>query len=219
MSKYETEKVVYFVRHGESEHNILPVYQSPDAELSERGRHQASKIAQRIQHLSFDVLISSPFARAKSTAEDIARATGKDIEFSPLFVERIKPTVVNGKRIDDPSAHAVYEEWKETMYSKGQKVLDGENFEEIMQRADSALAFLKNHPAKAIVVVSHSYFIHTLLTRVLLGEAVTLDGFKQFHRHIYLENTGITVLKLRASYDGPSEWRLWIHNDHAHLGE
>jgi hypothetical protein len=44
MSKSKIEKVVYLVRHGESEHNVLPVYQSPEAPLSEKGRQQAKKL-------------------------------------------------------------------------------------------------------------------------------------------------------------------------------
>jgi broad specificity phosphatase PhoE len=219
MSKSKIEKVVYLVRHGESEHNILPVYQSPDAPLSEKGRQQAKKIAERIQHISFDALVSSTFARAKSTAEEIASCTGKEVELSSLFVERIKPTVVNGKSFDDPSASGVYDEWKKTLYGNGKKVLDGENFEEIIKRADDALDFLGAHQSNSIVVVSHSFFIHTLVARILLKDSITPEALRYFQKYIRLENTGITVLRQQASYDDPSAWVLWIHNDHAHLGE
>ncbi len=219
MSSYPIEKVVYLIRHGQSEHNILPVYQAPTAELSNHGKVQASKIAQRIAAISFDTLISSPFARAKSTAEEISTLTGKDVEYSNLFVERIKPTVVNGKPFTDLAATEVYKEWRKTMHTTGEKVLDGENFEEIVQRADDALAFLERRSEKNIVVVSHSYFIHTILARILLRESLTPEAFRNFHRYIFLENTGITVLRYQGGFDSMNNWRLWIHNDHAHLGE
>jgi broad specificity phosphatase PhoE len=35
------QKIVYFVRHGESEGNVLSVFQSSDSPLSEKGRKQA----------------------------------------------------------------------------------------------------------------------------------------------------------------------------------
>ena len=40
-------KVVYFVRHGQSEDNVAPVFQSPDSPLSAVGRNQAARIAAR----------------------------------------------------------------------------------------------------------------------------------------------------------------------------
>ena len=51
-------KTVYFVRHGQSEDNVAPVFQSPDSPLNEKGKKQADSIAQRISKLSFDALIA-----------------------------------------------------------------------------------------------------------------------------------------------------------------
>src|SRR3989338_8930696 len=76
-SKSKIEKIVYFVRHGQSADNVAPVFQSPDSPLNEKGQQQAESIAQRVSKLSFDALIASPFERAKQTAEAIAKATGK----------------------------------------------------------------------------------------------------------------------------------------------
>lgn len=59
------EKTVYFVRHGESEGNVTPVFQTPDSPLSKKGREQAFHIAQRLSRLSFNVLVASPMERAK----------------------------------------------------------------------------------------------------------------------------------------------------------
>ena len=42
MADETSAKVVYFVRHGQSEDNIAPVFQSPDSPLSAVGR-QASR--------------------------------------------------------------------------------------------------------------------------------------------------------------------------------
>lgn len=95
MAKHSTvHKVVYFVRHGESEANVAPVFQSPDSPLSERGRHQAQLIGERVSQLRFDALISSPFARARETAQVIAQATEADVRrrvggFSPSTTTRI----------------------------------------------------------------------------------------------------------------------------------
>jgi len=119
MAKHSTvHKVVYFVRHGESEANVAPVFQSPESPLSERGRHQAQLIAERVSQLRFDALISSPFARARETAQVIAQATEADVEYSDLFVERLKPSSINGKPFTDPAASATWECWEESLYAR-----------------------------------------------------------------------------------------------------
>ena len=67
--KETIEKIVYFVRHGESEANITPVYQPLGSPLSDKGRQQAKLIAERIAKVSFEALVVSPLFRAKETAE------------------------------------------------------------------------------------------------------------------------------------------------------
>ena len=77
MADSNRDKVVYFVRHGQSEDNVAPVFQSPHSPLSAVGRQQAERIAERVSHLSFDALLASPYQRAKETADAIGKVTGK----------------------------------------------------------------------------------------------------------------------------------------------
>jgi broad specificity phosphatase PhoE len=63
------------------------MFQPPTSPLTEKGQEQAQMIAKRAARLYFDALISSPFTRARETAEAIARATEAGIEYSDLFVE------------------------------------------------------------------------------------------------------------------------------------
>jgi probable phosphoglycerate mutase len=139
------KKIVYFVRHGQSEDNIAPVFQAPDSPLSSEGKEQARRIAERVSKIPFEVLIASPFQRAKETAEAIARATGKTPEFSDLFVERIKPKSVAGKFYNDPEADKIWRQWNQSLYSSGMRIEDGENFDDIIDRTDKALASLRAH--------------------------------------------------------------------------
>ncbi len=213
-----TEKVVYFVRHGESEHNIAPVFQAPDSPLSGRGRAQAEDVAERISCIAFEALISSPFQRAKETAEAIAKRTGKQPEYSPLFVERIKPTSIYGKHYEDKDANAIWKNWEKSLYASGLRIEDGENFDDLMARADQALAYLGNRPEKSIVVVTHGFFLRTIIARVLLGDSLSGATFRKMQKATETENTGITVLRYRGGFEEEPVWRLWVYNDHAHLG-
>ena len=154
----ETEKIVYFVRHGQSLDNASTVFQSPDSPLTEKGREQAQKIADRVARISFDALIVSPFKRARETADVITKVTGKEAQYSDLFRERTKPTSVNGKSYDDEEASTLWKEWNKSLYTPGMRVADGENFDDIVLRADKALSFLKDRAEESIVVVTHGFF-------------------------------------------------------------
>jgi len=213
----DTKKIVYFVRHGQSEENILPIYQSPDSPLSQAGREQAGSVAERIAKIDFDVLISSPLPRTKETAEAITKITNKIPEYSELFVERVKPTRLNGKSTENEEAQKLAAEWNKSLHTSGLRAENGENFDDIIARADKALDFLKNRSEKTIVVVTHGYFLRTMMIRVMLTDSLTEDNYKNFSYRSVTENTGISVLKYVKVKD-ENIWRLWVYNDHAHLG-
>lgn len=211
------EKTVYFVQHGQSEGNTAKAFQPPDSPLTELGKEQAQKIAERVSHLSFETLIVSPLTRTKETADAIANATGKQPEYSDLFIERVKPTNLNGKPYGDPEAEALYSKWEESLYTSGKRAEDGENYDDLIKRADAALRFLKNRKEASMVVVTHGFFLRTILARVILGDTPHGDAFRNIQSYMRMENTGLTVLRYSTEYEGAS-WRLWIYNDHAHLG-
>ena len=137
-------KVVYFVRHGQSEDNVAPVFQSPDSPLSAVGRQQAERIAARVAKLSFAVLLASPYRRAHETADVISKVTGKTPELCALFTERVKPTSVNGKPFTDAKADQVWRAWIQSLSTPGMRVEDGENYDDLIRRADAALALLQD---------------------------------------------------------------------------
>ena len=218
MADIPPEKIVYFVRHGQSADNVAPRFQSPDSPLNEVGQKQAESVAERVGKLSFEALIASPFRRAKETAEAIAKTTGKEPEYSELFTERVKPTNINGKAYEDEQANTLWREWEKSLYTPDMRIEDGENFGDLVARADKALAYLSARPEKSLVVVTHGYFLRTIVARVLLGELLTPETFQRFHRAAAMENTGLTVLRYKAAFEEEAMWRLWIFNDHAHLG-
>lgn len=217
MYKPKIEKTVYLLRHGQSIDNISPVFQSEDSPLSENGRVQAEHMAKRVSKISFETLIASPLIRTKQTAEIISKSTGKNVEFSELFVERIKPRKLYGKPYTDINANNLWRNWEKSLLTEGMRIEDGENFDDLMVRADKALNFLKNRPEESLVVVTHGYFLRTLVIRVLLGDLLTGDLFKSSINRMLTENTGLTVLQYRDSFEEEANWKLWVYNDHAHL--
>lgn len=106
-----------------------------------------------------------------------------------------------------------------SLYTPGMRAEDGENFEDLVARADKALDFLLNKTGQSLVVVTHGYFLRTIVARVLLGDVLSGDAFRNLHRNATMENTGLTVLRYRDGFEEKPAWRLQVYNDHAHLAD
>lgn len=213
------KKTVYFVRHGQSVDNALPVFQSVGSPLSDQGIAQAKSIAERLSTVRFDTLIASPLQRAKETATYISEKTDKDLVLSDLFVERIKPSEIDGMPWTNEEANKVWRAWEKSLYTPGQRVSDGENYDDTVARVDRALAFLEVQTESTIAVVTHGYFLRAIVARVLLGDNLNGNIMKRFQERASVENTAITVLKFSDAYEENFTWRLWTLNDHSHFAE
>ncbi len=213
------DKIVYLIRHGLSEANIVPVAQTPESPLSEKGLKQAESIAERFSNISFNKVISSTLPRAGQTAQKISDSSGVSIEFSDLFVERILPSSLHGKPYSDPAAGRIWKDWEKSLVSMDIKVEDGENYQDIILRSENALEYLLQQSEKTLVVVSHSFFIRTLISRILSGDELTPALFGNLQRSASIENTGVSVIVYKRGRDKTSYWKLLVHNDHSHLSE
>lgn len=65
-------QMIFLVRHGQTDWNILGLYQGhTDIELNGVGIRQAEQIKEKLNHVSFDFVFSSPLKRAYQTAQII----------------------------------------------------------------------------------------------------------------------------------------------------
>jgi probable phosphoglycerate mutase len=68
------------VRHGETVQNVARIAQGwNDSDLSDAGREQVLRLADRVSALNATAIYSSPLGRARSTAQAIADVTGLEI--------------------------------------------------------------------------------------------------------------------------------------------
>lgn len=220
MNKPNVKKEIYLVRHGQSEHNVKPVFQGYHVPLTKHGQAQADSVAGRVAKLNIELVVSSPQQRALQTAKTISKLTDKPLMTSELFVERIKPQSINNKPYSDEQAVKIWRNWEESMAGKSpEKIEDGETQAEIIKRADEALQFLLERKEQTIVAVTHGYFLRTLVARVLLGRELNSTNLVRIQQATGVENTGITVLRYADDFEQPYSWRLSIFNDHAHLAD
>ncbi|HSO90628.1 MAG TPA: histidine phosphatase family protein, partial [Arthrobacter sp.] len=77
----EQGTLLLLVRHGETPTTgtVLPG-RAPGLHLSERGRAQAERVAERLEGLPISALYSSPLERTRETAEPTAARTGLEVK-------------------------------------------------------------------------------------------------------------------------------------------
>ncbi|HEU0293377.1 MAG TPA: histidine phosphatase family protein, partial [Anaerolineales bacterium] len=67
---------LYFVRHGESEANILHVISNRESSfgLTSLGKQQAQTLAEKLKDVHITAIFSSPILRARETADILSKS-------------------------------------------------------------------------------------------------------------------------------------------------
>lgn len=203
---------VYFVRHGESVGNAKRIHQDGSAPLSEKGISQAETLAKRFENIEVDKIIASPFKRAEETAEIINKVLNKPIEYSDLFIERKRPTSIEGLEYIHEEAVKTRTLIEENYHDPKFKHSDEETFFEMKDRATKAIDNLSKLTEENILVVSHSDFIICMLGVMIFGDKFESGEDLELNSALKSNNTGITLCEFT------DRWRIRTWNDHAHLG-
>jgi 2,3-bisphosphoglycerate-dependent phosphoglycerate mutase len=189
---------IFLIRHGETIGNASRVVQHPDDPLSPRGIAQAERLARRLEREGIGAIVSSDFARARSTAESLQRLTGAPLAFEPLLQERNF-----GDLRGRPYAELGFD-----MFEPDYAPPSGETWSVFHARVDQAWARVQQHAAKTtgghLAIVTHGLVCRSLATRYLSLP----DGAAAPERW---ENTSVTI------FDHPAPWRVRLLNCVAHL--
>lgn len=207
-------KKIYFVRHGATGGNEKNEFQHGNISLSEMGLKQAKFVAERFKEISVDVILASNMTRAVQTADTIAKELNKEVIYTPLFQEILRPTLVRGKQKDDPEVKKVMEEIKTNFDNKDWHHSDEENFFDIKKRAIDALEYIKSYEEESVLVVTHGNFLIMLIAVMGFGDDLTAKQFKKMQKFFIPKNTGVTMVD-----EHKGEYFLLTWNDYAHLGD
>jgi len=206
--------LLYLVRHGESEANRGGFHHLPTTPLSAAGVRQAKVLTKRFKKIEIDFIYSSPQARARKTAEIIAREKHLPIEFWESLKEIRVPSQVWGKPLSDEKIAAIDSVWEEN-FATGKRFSDEETFTELSLRGESVLKhLLKKHKGQKVLCVSHSTMAKMIVAKAIFGKSLTPQMFLALRGHLWFKNTGITV----CEYTDKCGWTLVTWNDAAHLG-
>ncbi len=204
---------VYLVRHEETEHNANKLYMSPDVPLSEVGLKQAEDLANRLKKLPVDLILSSPYERAKQTADIISKHLEKEVQVEEDLKEIVRPSFFHHRSWTEPEISEIRDLIIEKWGDKDFHHSDEENFPELLKRGLNIISKLENLNAEHVVVVTHEGFMKMILAALVFGADLNSKLFDELYEFLRVSNTGITICDRR---DG--EWKLVTWNDHAHLG-
>ncbi len=210
---------IYFVRHGESEGNVGPFVQGREEPLTIEGIEQANTVAERFKGIPVDIILSSPENRAKMTAEIISKDINTPIEFNDLLIEQVKPSVILKKLKKDPEVKEIKKLIKENFHTLEWRHSDEENFEDFKKRGIELLDYLATRKEENILITTHGIFMRILIALVVMGNDLTSHEYWKFFVTLFLDNTGITIIKSNDGelYEDTPRWELISWNDHGHL--
>jgi probable phosphoglycerate mutase len=108
---------LYFVRHGESEANLLNEFSNRGLKhgLTEKGQQQAYALAQRLHAVPVVAIFSSPLLRARQTAEILAHELGVAYQVADALRE-FDCGILEGK--SDPASWQAYGQLSEARLSR-----------------------------------------------------------------------------------------------------
>jgi len=168
---------LFLVRHCES------TGQEASAPLTAVGQAQTIPLADHLETLGVDLLVSSPYARAQQSVAPLARRLGLSVEIDTRLAERVLSA--------EPLAH-----WREAIRQTFAE-LDlawpgGESSRTAMARGRAAIDALLARPEHAPVVVTHG----NLMT-LILHSFETQFGFQTWER---LSNPDVYCLAVQGGH-------------------
>ncbi len=204
---------VYFVRHAESQYNALDRHQVASVGLSELGIKQAEYVAQRLSTKKIDVIISSPYERARQTAEFISAVVQKPVELTPLLTEIRRPSVIEGRYHDDPEAVRIRSAILDNLHDPAWRYADEETFFDARDRAVQCIKLITCLDKSNVLLVTHGGILGMIIAVMLHCEELEVRDFLKLQGFLHADNASITL----CEYMNDKTWKLITWNDCAHL--
>jgi probable phosphoglycerate mutase len=167
--------LILLVRHGvtPTTGRVLPG-RAPGLHLTDAGRAQAERVAERLAGLSVRAIYSSPLERACETAEPTAARTGREVNHDDGLLECDFGDWTGAALVDV----AALPEWQTVQHSPSTfRFPNGESFTEMQARIVGSLEALRSaHVGGVVVCFSHADPIKAAVAHVL---GTPLDLFQR----------------------------------------
>jgi probable phosphomutase (TIGR03848 family) len=196
--------MVFLIRHGLTDHTGTRLYgRTPGLHLSERGREQAERLAERFSRVRLAAVYSSPLERCIETAMPLAASKGLRVTRRPGLVEMDAGAWTNRPL----SGLTRTKLWQRIQHTPSQAAFpDGESFAAANARLVGELGQIAGrHPRGRVAMVSHSDTIRMMLAHLA---GAHLDQFQRMivdtaSVSVATVGTGIPRLFLVNDVDAP----------------
>ncbi len=142
------------MRHGEAESNVgnfISSDNSVSSHLTEKGKKETEKAADKLKKEKIDVIISSPLFRTKETSDIVASAVGGDV-LTDKRLEEVQTGVLNGKPVKE------YQDFASVLEKFQKAPEEGETLTELKNRLGEFLYETdKKYEDKTILIIAHEY--------------------------------------------------------------
>jgi probable phosphoglycerate mutase len=201
---------VFMVRHGDTVLSAEDRFAGEtDVELSEKGREEARRLAERLRGEKITAVYASPLGRTVETARIIAEPHNLEVQPCDGFRE------ISHGHWEGMKRHEVEEkfpkemaEWEKDPYTFAPA--GGESGLAVTAGALPALIDLvRKHPGESILMVSHKATIRLLLSSLL--------GFdpRRYRDNLDQKPAALNIVDFRD----PTRARLTLFNDTSHYDE
>lgn len=201
---------IFLIRHGATQLSAENRFSGAgDAQLSDAGRDQARRLAERLGSLAIGAVYASNYDRAVDTAKILAQPHALRV------VEREGLREISHGRWEGKTREEVenlyaqeYTMWEEDPYSFAPE--GGESGLAVTARAlPVLLEVARAHMGENVIVVSHKATIRLLISSLLGFDA------RAYRDHLDLSPASLTILDFNAALRP----RLTLYNDTAHYSD
>ena len=161
--------IIYFVRHGQTEHNANHIIQGQiDSQLTELGKSQAEQTSKELKDIEFTSCYYSPLGRTTSTAHILLKH--HNIEAHPKNdLMEFNMGILEGE-INDHTIHGEeFENFAIYPHKYTTPVESGETYKDLAERVFNCCKdIVSNHaPDEKILIVSHGGPIRAILNPLI----------------------------------------------------
>lgn len=213
--KYMGTKLIYFVRHGETEFNAKNIRQGPQGSLTQIGREQVLATALRFPKKKGrpQAIISSPYQRTKETAEIIAKELKLSVKYSDLLIERRNPSEIIGHWGQEKEVRKIIDRIDKSYHADDLRISDEENFNDLKARAKKLLKYITKRREKRIIMVTHGIFLKMIASYILYGDSLTASQYNNLSYFNPINNAGMAICKYTTHLFKKNKWELVTWND------
>ncbi len=210
-----SSKIIYFIRHGETELNALNIRQGPDGPLSQKGREQVLEVAKKFPKIKGrpEVIISSPFQRARETSDIIAKELDMSVEYCDLLIERKNPTEIVGHSGKEESVAHIVDIIDKSFHDDDLRYSDEENFVDLKDRARNLLTYIKKRKESQIIMVTHGIFLKMIASYIIFDNKLTSSQYNNLSFLNPMDNAGLTICKYSSSFFKKDKWNILVWNN------